>query len=112
MSSTRTPTSRRGRRRSTHSKRLGHVSDSERLAVEVLQTLQHIHDIADVIAVRCRGLPADQAEALLERELATLALLTKRLEGKSGDPALASTVGFKIGAAIRTRVEAQLERRA
>ena len=84
------------------------MTENDRRVVEAAQTLQHVHDIADMLAARMRGLPAAQAEAMLERELADLAVLTKRLEGKSDAPALAASVGFKISAVMRTRVAAQL----
>ena len=86
------------------------MTESERLAVEAAQTLLHVHGIADLLAERMRGLPAADAEALLELELARLAVLAKRLEEKSDEPELASTVGFRISAVIRARVTALLER--
>jgi len=42
------------------------VTDDEHLAVEVAQFLQHVHDIADLLAERMGSLPASEAEALLK----------------------------------------------
>jgi len=85
-------------------------ADSERLAVEVAQTLQHVHDIADLLAERMAVLPEAEAEALLERELVPLAILAKQLGPKSGAPELVSSVGYKITAVIRARIAARLGR--
>ena len=59
---------------------MGRMDDDKHLPVEVAQFLQHVHDIADMLAERMRDLPADEAEALLEQELVRLAMLAKRLE--------------------------------
>ena len=82
----------------------------QHLAVEVAQFLQHVHDIADLLADRMIGLSEAAAEALLEQELVRLAVLAKQLEAKTGTPELASTVGYKVSAVIRTRVAAALKR--
>ena len=87
------------------------MSDDERLAVEVGQFLQHVHDIADLLAERMAGMPEAEADALLEQELARLAVLAKPLEARSGIPEVASSVGYKISAVIRTRVGEVLKRR-
>ena len=78
------------------------MTDDEHLAVEVAQFLQHVHDIADLLAGRMDGLRQAKAEALLEQELPRLAVLAKQLEAKSGIPEIASSVGYKISAVIRT----------
>ena len=80
------------------------MTDDEHLAVEVAQFLQHVRDIADLLAERMGGLPEIEAEALLEKELVSLAVLAKQLEAKSGVPEIASSVGYKVSAVIRTRV--------
>jgi hypothetical protein len=82
----------------------------QHLAVEVAQFLQHVHDIADLLADRMIGLSEAEAEALLEQELVRLAVLAKQLEAKTGTPELASSVGYKVSAVIRTRVAAALKR--
>ena len=87
------------------------MTDDEHLAVEVAQFLQHVHDIAELLAERMVGFPETEAEALLEQELARLAVLAKRLETSSGSPKLASSVGYKISAVIRTRVAELLRHR-
>jgi len=81
------------------------MNDDEHLAVEVAQFVQHVHDIADLLAERMGSLPAAEAEALLERELARIAVRAKRLEATSDVPEIASSVGYKVSLAIRTRVE-------
>ena len=81
------------------------MNDDEHLAVEVAQFVQHVHDIADLIAERMGGLPAADAEAFLEQELARLAVCAKQLEPTSGMSEIASSVGFKVSVVIRTRVE-------
>lgn len=86
-------------------------ADNLHLAVEVAQFLQHVHDIAELLAERMDGLPEAQAEALLEQELVRLAVLAKQLEARSGNPEIASSVGFKLSAVLRTRVSALLKRR-
>ena len=86
------------------------MTDDERLAVEVAQYLQHVHDIADLLADRMGGLPAAQAEALLDQALARLAVGAKQLEATSGTPEIASSLGYKVSAVIRTRVEELLKR--
>ena len=48
------------------------MNDEEHLAVEAAQYVQHVHDIADLLAERMVGLSSAQAEALLEQELARL----------------------------------------
>jgi len=87
------------------------MTDDEHLAVEVAQFLQHVHDIADLLAERMAGLPEAEAEALLEQELVRLAVLAKQLETKSGIPQVASSLGYKMRAVIRTRVTELLRRR-
>ena len=86
------------------------MTDDEHLAVEIAQYLQHVHDIADLLAERMGGLPAAQAEALLDQALARLAMGAKQLEATSGTPEIASSLGFKVSAAIRTRVAQLLSR--
>ena len=71
------------------------TDDNEHLAAEVAQFLQHIHDIADLLAERMASLPDAEAEALLEQELVRLAVLAKQLETRSGLPEMASSVGYK-----------------
>ena len=85
------------------------MTDDERLAVEVAQYLQHVHDIADLLAERMDGLPAAQAEALLDQALVRLAVGTKQLETTSSTPEIASRLGYKVSAVIRTRVAELLE---
>ena len=46
------------------------MTDDEHLAVEVAQFVRHVHDIADLLAERMGSLPATEAEALLDQELA------------------------------------------
>ena len=87
------------------------TDDDEHLAVEVAQFLQHVHDIADLLAERMGSLPEAEAEALLEQELVRLAVLAKQLEAKSGIPEIASSVGYKVTSVIRTRVAERLKRR-
>ena len=87
------------------------MTDDEHLAVEVAQFLQHVHDIADLLAERMAGLPEAEAEALLEQELVRRAVLAKQLETKSGIPQVASSLGYKMRAVIRTRVTELLRRR-
>ena len=87
------------------------MTDDEHLAVEVAKFLQHVHDIADLLAERMAGLPEAEAEALLEQELVRLAVLAKQLETKSGIPQVASSLGYKMRAVIRTRVTELLRRR-
>jgi len=87
------------------------MTDDEHLTVEVAQYLQHVHDIAALLAERMAGLPAAQAEALLDQALARLAVGAKQLEATSGTPEIASSLGFKVSAVIRTRVAELLERR-
>jgi hypothetical protein len=82
----------------------------EQLAAEVAQFLQHVQDIADLLAERMWGLSEAEAEALLEQELARLAILAKQFEAKSGTPEIASRLGYKISAVIRTRVAELLKR--
>ena len=86
------------------------MTESERLSVEVAQFLQHLHDIAEVIAERSRGSSAGDAEALLDRELVALALTARRLAERSEEPDLVAKLGFNISAVIRTRVAALLGR--
>jgi len=87
------------------------MTDDEHLAVEVAQYLQHVHDIADLLAERMGSLPAPEAEALLDQALARLAVGAKQLEATSGTPEIASSLGYKVSAVIRTRVEELLNRR-
>jgi len=87
------------------------MTDDEHLAVEVAQFLQHVHDIADLLAERMASLPATEAEALLDQELASLAVRAKQLEATSGTPEIASSLGYKVSAVIRTRVEELLKQR-
>ena len=42
------------------------MNDDEHLAVEVAQFVQHVHDIADLLAERMGSLPEAKGEALLE----------------------------------------------
>ncbi|HSC65325.1 MAG TPA: hypothetical protein VLD35_16910 [Caldimonas sp.] len=86
------------------------MNDAEHLAVEVAQFLQHVHDIADLLADRMGGLPAAEAEALLDQVLIRLAMGAKQLEATSGTPEIASSLGYKVSAVIRTRVEELLKR--
>jgi len=79
--------------------------------VLVAQFVQHVHDIADVLAERMGSLPEAQGEALLEQELARLAVRAKQLEATSGTPEIASSVGFKVSVVIRTRVAELIGRR-
>jgi hypothetical protein len=46
------------------------TDDDEHLAAEIAQFVQHVHDIADLLAERMRGLSEAEGEALLEQELA------------------------------------------
>ena len=87
------------------------MNDDEHLAVEVAQFLQHVHDIADLLAERMDSLPAAEAEALLEQELARLAVRAKQLEATSAMSEIASSLGYKVSAVLRTRVEELLKRR-
>ena len=66
--------------------------------------MQHVHDIADILAERMASLPAAEAEALLDQELALIAVRAKQLEATSGMPDIASSVGYKVSAVIRARV--------
>jgi len=86
------------------------MTDDEHLAVEVAQFVRHVHDIADLLAERMGSLPAAEAEALLDQELSRLAVRAKQLEATSGTPEIASSVGYKVSAVIRTRVEELLRR--
>jgi len=52
--------------------------------------------------------PKEEADALLEQELVHLAVLAKHLEATVADLEVASSVGYKIGAVIRARVEERL----
>ena len=67
--------------------------NGEHLAVEVAQFVQQVHDIADLLAVRMARLPATEAEALLDLQLAQLAVRAKQLEATSGTPEIASSLG-------------------
>ena len=87
------------------------MTDDEHLAVETAQFVQHVHDIADLLAERMASLPAAEAEALLDQELSRLAVRAKQLEATSDTPAIASRLGYKVSAVIRTRVAELLERR-
>jgi len=53
------------------------MTDDEHLAVEVAQYLQHVHDIADLLAERMGSLPAAEAEALFDQALARFAVGAK-----------------------------------
>ena len=86
------------------------MNDAEHLAVEVAQFLQHVHDIADLLAERMSSLPAAEAEALFDQTLIRLAMGAKQLEATSGTPEIASSLGYKVSAVIRTRVEERLRR--
>ena len=86
------------------------MTDDEHLAVEVAQYLQHVHDIADLLAERMGSLPAAEAEALFDQALARLAMGATQLEATSGTPEIASSLGYKVSAVIRTRVEELLKR--
>ena len=86
------------------------MDDDEHLAVEVAQFVQHVHDIADLLAERMSSLPEAEGEALLEQELARLAVRAKQIEATSGIPEIASSLGYKVSAVIRTRVGKLLER--
>ena len=55
------------------------------------------------------GLPAAEAEALLDKALVRLAVGTKQLETTSSTPEIASRLGYKVSAVIRTRVAELLE---
>ena len=80
------------------------MTDDEHLAVDVAQFVQRVHDIAELTAARMRDLPEADGEALLEEALVRLAVRAKQLEAESGIPEIASSVGYKISAVIRTRV--------
>jgi hypothetical protein len=71
------------------------MNDDEYLAVEVAQFLQHVHDIADLLAERMASLSAAAAEALLDQALALLAVGAKQLEATSGTPRLHLAWGTK-----------------
>jgi len=86
------------------------TDDQEHLAVEITQFLQHVHDIADLLAERMKRLPRAEAEALLDQELVGLAVHAKQLEATSGMPEIASNVGYRVAAVIRTRVAERLKR--
>ena len=86
------------------------MDKSERQAIEAAQTLQHVHDIADLLAERMRDLTADEADALLDQEIVRLAILSKHLAAKSQEPGLASSLGYQLRAVIQTRVAAVLKR--
>ena len=87
------------------------MNEDERLAAEAAQFVQHVHDIADLLAERMASSPAAEAEALLDQELSRLAVRAKQLEATSDTPEIAARLGFKVSAAIRTRVEELLKRR-
>jgi hypothetical protein len=80
------------------------VTDSQQLSVELAQRVQLVHDIADYLAARMSRLSTADAEAFLDERLARLAVRWKRLEGKSNTPEAVSSVGYKLSAAIRSRV--------
>ena len=86
------------------------MNEDERLVVEAAQFVQQVHDIADLLAERMASLPAAEAEALLDQELARIAVGAKQLEATSGTPEIASRLGYKVSAVIRTRVGKLLER--
>ena len=67
--------------------------------------MQHLHDIADVLVERMRGMTEPDAEAFLEDALTRLAVGAKQLEATTGVPDIASSVGYKISTVVRTRVE-------
>jgi hypothetical protein len=81
------------------------MNDDEHLAVEVAQFVQHVYDIAHLLAERMDSVSESEGEALVEQELARLAVRAKQLEATSGVPEIASSVGYKVSLAIRTRVE-------
>ena len=85
------------------------TDDQEHLAVEITQFLQHVHDIADLLAERMKRLPQAEAEALLDQEPVSLAVRAKQLEATSGMPEIASSVGYKVTAVIRMRVAERLK---
>ena len=87
------------------------MNDDEHLAVEVAQFVQHVHDIADLLAGRMASLPAPVAEALLDQALMRLAVRAKQLEATSGMPEIASSVGYKVSVVIQTRIAERLMRR-
>ena len=87
------------------------MDDDEHLAVEVAQFVQHVHDIADLLAERMSSLSEAEGEALLEQELARLAVRAKQIEATSGIPEIASSLGYKVSAVIRTRVAELIRRR-
>ena len=64
------------------------MTDDEHLAVEVAQFVQHVHDIAGLLAERMGSLSTAEAEALLDQQLARLAVRAKQLEAASGMPRL------------------------
>jgi len=87
------------------------MTDDEHLAVEVGHYLQRVHDLADLLAERMGGLPSAEAEALLDQILAQIAVGAKQLEAANSTPEIASRLGFKVSAVIRTRVEELLRQR-
>ena len=86
------------------------MNQDEHLPVEVAQFVQDVHDIADVLAERMGSLPNAEGEALLDQELVRLAVRAKQLEATSGMPEIASSLGYKVSAVIRTRVEELFKR--
>jgi hypothetical protein len=62
------------------------TDDDEHLAVEIAQFVQHVHDIADLLAERMRSLPEAEGEVLLEQELARLAVRAKQHVYRSDRP--------------------------
>ena len=77
--------------------------------VLVAQFVQHVHDIADLLAERMASLPRAEAEALLDQALISLAMGAKQLGATSGTREIASSLGYKVSAVIRTRVAELLE---
>jgi hypothetical protein len=85
--------------------------ENEHKSVEAAQTLQHVRDIADLLAERLRVLPEAEAEAFLEAKLAQLAVLARKLEDGDANADVGSIMGYTLSAVLRTRVEDLLKRR-
>ena len=84
------------------------MSENDLLALEVERFVQHVQAFAHDLARRLRGLPREDAEALLDQELVRLAVRCKKLEATTGAPEIGS-IGYKVGTVVRTRVAEFLE---
>jgi len=70
----------------------------------VSQFLEHIYDLADVIAARSKDMAPETADDYIERELARQAVIAKAFAERNETPDLAVEFGFRINALVGERV--------